>query len=199
MLEYKPGETPGARYNRLAWHVRSLDPSFVPGVASVPEIDRVERALAELERKAAEKKVKDASNDPLGIARAGIFTLWSRGLKARESIRKMQEEKLGRKYSSSDSIHWHPELLALKPPAEFFEPVPDIGLGEPPRFSALAEADTIAAGLSVTVAKLEALASEMKYFVNGWENLSFEQQTRRLVMTLFERQQFPSDSWGPGE
>jgi hypothetical protein len=36
----------------------------------------------------------------------------------------------------------------------------------------------------VTVAALEALASKMRRFLNEWQDLSFEQQTRRLVMTL---------------
>ena len=47
------------------------------------------------------------------------------------------------------------------------------------------EADALAIEFGVTVAALEALASKMSRFLNEWEDLSFEQQTRRLVMTLF--------------
>ena len=177
---------PNVYYADLVARATALDPkAVVSGAASTAEIARMEKLVDRLEKQAAEKAAAGRQNDPHNIASAGIRTLWSRGLVAREFIRKMQEEKLGRKYSSSDTIYWHPEMQALNPPAEFFEPVPDIGRGEPPRFSTLEEADTLATALGVTVTTLEALASKMSRFLQGWEDLSFEQQTRRLVMTLF--------------
>ena len=45
MLEHKNGETIGQRYNRLVEHARKLDPRFVGGVASVPELARVLECL----------------------------------------------------------------------------------------------------------------------------------------------------------
>ena len=93
---------------------------------------------------------------------------------------KMQAERLA-KSTSPDYILWHPELMALGAPPEFFETPQDIG-GRAPEFKTLEEADMLAAKLSVTVAEFEALDLNMSRFLNDWERLSYEQQTRRLVM-----------------
>jgi hypothetical protein len=61
MLEYRPGETVGQHYNRLVDHARKLDPRFVGGVASVPEMDRVKKAIVTLEKQAEEKARRQRS------------------------------------------------------------------------------------------------------------------------------------------
>jgi hypothetical protein len=58
-----PGETVGQLYNRMVAYARTLDPRFVGGAASVPEMDRVKKAIETFERQAAEKK----AGDPRGI------------------------------------------------------------------------------------------------------------------------------------
>jgi hypothetical protein len=53
VLDSWPGESIAARYYRLVDHVRATyDPHFVGGLASVPEIARVEKAIADFQRQA---------------------------------------------------------------------------------------------------------------------------------------------------
>ena len=54
VLDAWPGESVAARYYRLVDHVRATyDPRFTGGLASLPEIDRVEKAIVEFQRQAA--------------------------------------------------------------------------------------------------------------------------------------------------
>jgi hypothetical protein len=76
-------------------------------------------------------------------------------------------------------------------PAEFFGTPQDIG-GGAPEFKTLEEADTISAKLSIKVKALEALESEMKGFLSGWER-PIEQQNRTMLWALFDRVQALED------
>jgi len=175
---------PPERYQQLVKRARELDPKVIGGAASSAEIARLEKLVDRLEKLAGEKAREKQLNDPRNRASATLHQLWNRSHDARCAILKMQTERLGKKSTFSDDIFWHPELQALNPPPEFFEMPQEIG-GRAPSFQTLEEADALAAEFGVTVAALEALASKMSRFLNEWEELSFEQQTRRLVMTLF--------------
>jgi hypothetical protein len=148
-LEHRYGETIGQR---------KLDPRFVSGVASVPELSRVEQAIAALERQAEERAARERNNNPRNLARVAMSKLWRRGHAARQSIVQMQEERLGKKSTSSNAIHWPAELKFFNLPVEFFETPPDIG-ADAPDFDTLEESDKLSAKLSVKVkaARLEAL------------------------------------------
>jgi hypothetical protein len=175
---------PPERYQQLVKRARELDSKVIVGVCSKAEIERMEKLVDQLEKQAAEKADSKRQNDPRNRASGTLHQLWNRGHEARQAILKMQADRLGKKSSFSDQIFWHPELQALNPPPEFFEAPQDIG-GRAPSFQTLEEADTLATEFGATVAALEALASKMSRYLNEWEDLSFEQQTRRLVMTLF--------------
>ena len=178
-------QPPGQYYQSLAKRATALDPRAIIGACSTAEIARMEKLVAKLEKQAEEKAEEKQRNDPRNRARGTLHQLWNRGHEARCAVLKMQAERLAQR-TSPDYTILHPELQALNPPPEFFETPQDIG-GRAPDFRTLEEADTLATALGVTVTTLEALASKMSLFLNEWEGLSFEQQTRRLVMTLFER------------
>ena len=184
-------EPPPVRYQRLAARARELDPKAIVGACCNSELVRMEKLVDQLEKQAAEKADSKRQNDPRNRASGTLHQLWNRGHEARQAILKMQAQRLGKKSTFSDDIFWHPELQALNPPPEFFEAPQDIG-GRAPGFQTLEEADTLVADLSATVAALESLNSKMSQFLHEWEDLSFEQQTRRLVMTLFA-------TWRAGE
>jgi hypothetical protein len=177
-------EPPPVRYQRLAARARELDPKAIVGACCNSELVRMEKLVNQLEKQAAEKAEENQRNDPRNRASIALHQLWNRGHEARQGILKMQTERLGKKSTFSDNIVWHPELIALDPPPEFFNPPKDIG-SRAPEFGTLEEADTLIADLSATVAALESLNSKMSQFLREWKDLSFEQQTRRLVMTLF--------------
>jgi hypothetical protein len=177
-------EPPPVRYQRLAARARELDPKAIVGACCNSELVRMEKLVDQLEKQAAEKADSKRQNDPRNRASGALHQLWSRGHEARQAILKMQAYRLGKKSSFSDQIFWPAELQALNPPPEFFDAPQDIG-GRAPGFQTLEEADTLVADLSATVAALESLNLKMSQFLHEWEELSFEQQTRRLVMTLF--------------
>jgi hypothetical protein len=177
-------ESPPNYYAKLVDRARKHDPKVIGGAASSAEIARLEKLVDQLEKQAAEQADAKRQNDPRNRASGTLHQLWTRGHEARQGILKMQAERLGTKSTFSDAIFWLPELQALNPPPEFFEAPQDIG-GRAPGFQTLEEADTLVADLSATVAALESLNSKMSRFLNDWAELSFEQQTRRLVMTLF--------------
>jgi hypothetical protein len=177
-------QSPPKYYAELVDRARKHDPKIIGGAASSGEIARLEKLVHQLEKQAAEKVDAKRQNDPHNRASGTLHQLWTRGHEARQAILKMQAYRLGKKSTFSDDIFWHPELQALSPPPEFFQPVQDIG-SRAPSFETLEEADALAIEFGVTVAALEALASKMSRFLNEWEELSFEQQTRRLVMTQF--------------
>jgi hypothetical protein len=177
-------QPPAQYYSSLIDRACKHDPKVIGGAASPGEIARLEKLVDQLEKQAAEKADENQRNDPRNRASIALHQLWNRGHEARQAILKMQAYRLGKKSSFSDQIFWHPELQALNPPPEFFEAPQDIG-GRAPGFQTLEEADTLVAEFGVTVAALESLNSKMSQFIHEWEDLSFEQQTRRLVMTLF--------------
>jgi hypothetical protein len=181
---HEPWMPPAKYYGSLIDRARKHDPKVIAGAASPGEIARLEKLVDQLEKQAAVKADAKRQNDPRNRASLELHQLWNRGHEARQAILKMQAKRLGKKSSFSDDIVWHPELMALGPPPEFFNPPKDIGR-DAPRFQTLEEAETLTADLSATVAALESLNSRMSIFLHGWEDLSFEQQTRRLVMTLF--------------
>lgn len=174
---------PAQYYGSLVDRARKHDPKVIGGAASSGEIARLEKLVDQLEKQAAVKADAKLRNDPRNHASAALHQLWNRGHEARCAILKMQAHRLGKKSSFSDDIVWHPELMVLRPPPEFFETPKDIGR-RAPEFKTLEEADTLVADLSATVTALESMHSKMSRFLHGWEDLSFEQQTRRLVMTL---------------
>jgi hypothetical protein len=101
-LDYLPGETVGGRYNRLVQYAQTFDWRFAGGVASVTEVDRVEKAIATFKQRAAEKEAAEARkavDTPLGIANAGLHDLWLRADRAQQEIAEAQA-KLGRQYES---------------------------------------------------------------------------------------------------
>jgi hypothetical protein len=177
-------QSPPKYYAELVDRARKHDPKIIGGAASSGEIARLEKLVDQLEKQAGEKAREKQLNDPRNRASIALHQLWTRGHEARQAILKMQTERLGKKSAFSDNIVWHLELIALDPPPEFFNPPKDIG-SRAPEFGTLEEADTLIADLSATVAALESLNSKMSQFLHEWEELSFEQQTRRLVMTLF--------------
>jgi hypothetical protein len=177
-------QSPPKYYAELIDRARKHDPKIIGGAASSGEIARLEKLVDQLEKQAAEKADSKRQNDPRNRASGALHQLWSRGHEARQAILKMQAYRLGKKSSFSDQIFWPAELQALNPPPEFFDAPQDIG-GRAPGFQTLEEADTLVADLSATVAALESLNLKMSQFLHEWEELSFEQQTRRLVMTLF--------------
>src|ERR1700722_12182046 len=176
-------QSPPKYYAELVDRARKHDPKIIGGAASSAEIARLEKLVGQLEKQAQEKADAKRQNDPHNRASIALHQLWTRGHEARQAILKMQAYRLGKKSTFSDVILWHPELQALNLPPEFFEAPQDIG-GRAPGFQTLEEANTLVADLSATVAALESLNSKMSRFLNEWEELSFEQQTRRLVMTL---------------
>jgi hypothetical protein len=176
-------QSPPKYYAELVDRARKHDPKVIGGAASSAEIARLEKLVGQLEKQAAEKAEENQRNDPRNRASIALHQLWTRGHEARQAILKMQADRLGKKSTFSDQIFWLPEFQALNPPPEFFEAPQDIG-GRAPGFQTLEEADTLVADLSATVAALESLNSKMSQFLHEWEDLSFEQQTRRLVMTL---------------
>ena len=87
-----PGETVGQLYNRMVAYARTLDPRFVGGAASVPEMDRVKKAIETFERQAAEKKAGDPRGIELAVlqrraeeGRSRIISLQA-GLKLKASV-----------------------------------------------------------------------------------------------------------------
>jgi hypothetical protein len=100
MLDYLPGETVGAHYNRMVAYVRTLDPRFVGGAASVREIARVEQAIVTLEKQAEEKAKRERNNDPLVRANAGLHELWRRAHRAQQKIAEAQAKLGSRSYGS---------------------------------------------------------------------------------------------------
>lgn len=178
---HEPWLPPAQYYRSLIDRARKHDPKVVSGAASSGEIARLEKLVDHLEKGATVKAEEKRRTDPHNIASGVLRGLWHRGHEARCAIMKMQTERLGKKNSFSDDIVWHPELQALNPPPDFFKPPNDLG-GRAPEFKTPDEADSLAAELSVTVTKLETLAAKMSAFLNDWEGMIYEQQTRRLVM-----------------
>jgi hypothetical protein len=186
--QHRYAETVGQTYNRMIEYVRAnFDPRFVGGVASVPEIDRVKKAIVRLEAEAKEKARRESDNDPRTIATRAMGKLWRRGHEARQAIGAMQETRLGQKSSHSDTISWPSELKFFDLPAEFFETPLDIGR-DSPSFRSLEEADTISSKLSVKVKALEELEAQMSGFLSGWE-VAVEKQNRKMLWALLDRVQ----------
>lgn len=88
-LDFLPGETNGGRYQRLVQYAQTFDRRFVGCVASVPEVDRVEKAIETFKRQAAEKEAeaaRKAANEPLGLANTALHDLWQRAHRAQQEI-----------------------------------------------------------------------------------------------------------------
>jgi hypothetical protein len=154
MLDYRPGETVGQHYNRLVEHARKLDPRFVGGVASVPELARVEQAIATFEKQAAEKARRERNNDPIARRNVGLHELWQRAHRAQQKIAEAQAKLGSRSYGSFTLRHDLTDLKMLNPSPEWFEAPPDIG-GGPPSARTLEEADLIAAELGDVIERNE--------------------------------------------
>jgi hypothetical protein len=185
MLDYRPGETVGQHYNRLVEYARKLDPRFVGGVASVPELARVEQAIAALSKQAEEKVRRERNNDPLVRANAGLHELWQRAHRSQMEIAEAQANLGSRQYGSFTLRHDLTDLKMLNPPPEWFEATPDIG-GGPPRAGTLDEADLLSSDLSVVAKRNERIATDLRGLCT-WANASMEEQNRSLIRTLFER------------
>jgi hypothetical protein len=185
MLEYRPGETVGQHYNRLVEHARKLDPRFVGGVASVPEMDRVKKAIVTLEKQAEEKARRQRDNDPIVRANAGLHELWQRAHRAQQKIAEAQAKLGSRSHGSFTLRHELTDLKMLNPQSQWFEAPPDIA-GSPPHARTLEEADLLAADLSVVIERNERTVAGLADLLS-WAEASMEQQNRRLIRTLWER------------
>ena len=185
MLEYRPGETVGQHYNRMVDHARKLDPRFVGGVASVPELARVEQAISTLEKQAAEKARRELDSDPIVRANAGLQELWQRVHRAQMEITEAQAKLGSRQYGAFSLRHDLTDLQMLNPSPELFETPPDIG-GGPPRVSTLNEADLLAADLGVVAKRNERTVAGLADLLS-WANASMEEQNRSLIRTLWGR------------
>jgi hypothetical protein len=185
MLDYRPGETVGQHYNRLVEHARKLDPRFVGGVASVPELARVEQAIATLSKQAEEKARRERDNDPLVRANAGLNELWRRAHRAQQEIAEAQAKLGSSLYGSFTLRHELTDLKMLNPPPEWFEAPPDIG-GAPPNAKTLEEADLLEADLSVVIERNERTRAGLTDLLS-WADASLEQQNRRLIRALWKK------------
>ena len=185
MLNYEPGETVGAHYNRMVAYARTLDPRFVGGAASVREIARVEQAIATLEKQAAEKARRERDNDPLVRVNAGLRELWQRAHRAQMEIADARATLGSGQYGSFALRHDLTDLKMLNPPTEWFEAPPDIG-GGPPRAGTLDEADLLAADLSLAAKRNERIASGLQGLCS-WADSSMEEQNRSLIRAMWEK------------
>jgi len=185
MLEYRPGETVGQHYHRLVDHARKLDPRFVGGVASVPELARVEQAIATLEKQAAEKARRERDNDPIVRANVGLHELWQRAHRSQMKITEAQASLGSGQFGSFSLRHDLTDLKMLNPPPEWFETPPNIG-GGPPHAGTLEEADLLAADLSV-VAERNARAASGLQGLLAWANMSMEEQNRDLIRRMWDQ------------
>jgi hypothetical protein len=177
-LGYLPGETVGGRYHRLVQYARTFDSRFVEGAASVPEVDRVEKAIASFKRQAEEKKAEEArkaNNTPERIAGDRLAALWHRANDARGAISRMQMD--AREY------RYRPEWKILALPPEFFEEPDTI---RAPSFKTLEEVDGIASELGDKASSLEGLRSELRGFIDAWK-AGGDKWTLKVFETLHNR------------
>jgi hypothetical protein len=121
LLEFRPGESVAQRYWRLADHARKLDPRVIAGAASVPELDRMEKVVARLEKEADEKAKRELSNDPRNIASGKLRDLWRRAHEARQEILELQEGK-AKAYRRAFAIIRVPAKLFAPPPPNAVQP-----------------------------------------------------------------------------
>ena len=162
---YVPGETVGQLYNRMVAYARTLDPRFVGGAASVPEMDRVKKAIETFERQAAEKK----AGDPRGIE---LAVLHRRAEEGRGKIISLQGEL---KASGSR------EIAILVTPADLKEPAP---------ITQSASGNSIEENIAVMTRLANghgATAQRLDSILNEWPRLTPEQQNRKLILALAER------------
>jgi len=162
---YVPGETVGQLYNRMVLYARTFDPRFVGGAASVPEMDRVKRAIEIFERQAAEKK----AGDPRGIELAGLYR---RADDARSKVVSLQAELKSRVSR---------ELTILVTPADLEAPAP---------ITQAASGDSIEENIAVMTRLANghgATAQRLDSILNEWPRLTPEQQNRKLILALAER------------
>jgi hypothetical protein len=189
-LGYLPGETVGGRYNRLVQYVQTFDRRFAGGVASVSEVERVEKAIATFKRQAAEKEAAEArkaANEPLALANSALHDLWQRAHRAQQEIAGALA-KLGSKGFGSFSFrHDLADLKMLNPPAEWFETPPNIGATWPTA-AALEEADSRAADLSVVAKRNERAESGLRGLC-ALADANADEQTRSMLRALHERVQ----------
>jgi uncharacterized coiled-coil protein SlyX len=155
-----PGETVGKLYNRMVAYARTLDPRFVGGAASVPEMDRVKKAIETLERQAAEKA------RPFDREGAELSGLSRRFDEARSKVAWLQAELKARV---------SPELTILVTPEDWEAPAP------------ISEYEASIAVLTPRVASLEAMGQRLNSYLVEWPRLSVEQQNRKLILALAER------------
>lgn len=160
-----PGETIGQLYNRMVAYARTLEPRFVGGAASVPEMDRVKKAIETFEWQAAEKKAGDPR-------RSELFALHRRADEARGKVVSLQAEL---KLKASGSR----EIAILMTPADLKEPAPITQSGDSIEED-IAVMTSLANGHGATAQRLDSILKE-------WPRLSPEQQNRRLILALAER------------
>jgi hypothetical protein len=189
-LGFLPGETVGGRYNRLVQYAQTFDRRFVGGVASVSEVDRVEKAIATFKRQAAEREAeaaRKAANEPLGLANTALHDLWQRAHRAQQQIAGALA-KLGTKnYGAFSFRHDLADLKMLNPPDEWFEIPPDIG-GTPTSAVTLEKADLLAADLSTVVKRNERAASGLRELC-ALADASAAEQNRSFLRALHKRVQ----------
>jgi hypothetical protein len=160
-----PGETVGQLYNRMVAYARTFDPRFVGGAASVPEMDRVKKAIETFERQAAEKKAGDPRDSELTV-------LHRRADEGRGRIISLQGElKLKARVSR--------EIAILVTPADLKEPAPITRSG-----NSIEENIAVMTNLATGH---EAMARRLDSILNEWPRLSPEQQNRKLILALAER------------
>lgn len=184
-LDFLPGETNGGRYQRLVQYAQTFDRRFVGGVASVPEVDRVVKAIATFKRQAAEKEAeaaRKAANEPLGLANTALHDLWQRAHRAQQEIAGALAKLGSKNYGSFSFRHDLTDLAMLNPPTEWFETPPDIG-GTPTSAVTLEKADLLAADLSTVAKRNERAASGLRELC-ALADASAEEQNRSFLRSL---------------
>lgn len=177
-LDYLPGETVGGRYNRLVQYAQTFDPRFVGGVASVPEVDRVEKVIATFKRQAEERAAEKQRNDPHNIVKGKLRELWQRAHGATQEIPQMQEK--ARPYRRAFKIIGLPENL--------FDPPAPHGIPEGPPYNwTVADFDACIAEATPKVAALEDHATKLKHHIAAWERQTSEQQIWQALSAIAER------------
>ena len=131
--------------------------------------------FAELERKAAEKKAKEAANDPVGIARGKLHVLWKRAYEAHQKIVPLLEK--AKTYRREFQIIGVPEKL-------FAAPSPNEVPQSEPYGWTLEDFAACTAGATPKIIALEEQLGKLGQHVSDWERLSPEMQNRKLILAM---------------
>jgi hypothetical protein len=162
------------RYNEAAARVQKHSPDAIGGGAVThQEIERLEKLAGEYESRALEA----ARNTPSNLAQGVLAGLGTRAEDARRNIVEIQAE-----------IQQHKrELSILGMPADYLvAPPPAISVNRL-SFKTLEEQEDFNTEFAHTVADLEMRATKLKNYCRSWTRLTFEQQTRELLMAHIKR------------